>query len=179
MHSKSPIIIVPGEQNSIFFEIFIKSLKKIKIYSPIILIASEELVNKEIKKFNFKKKIKLIEKKKINHNKLKNNFINLINVDEKIFDRNKNFKKISNKYINTCFKIAFEIIKKYNFKKFINGPINKKKFLDKKFLGMTEFISEKFNIKNQAMLIYNKKLSVCPLTTHVPLKLVTKKINKK
>jgi len=69
MHSKSPIIIVPGEPNSIFFEIFIKSLKKIKIYSPIILIASEELVNKEIKKFNFKKKIKLIEKKKINHNK--------------------------------------------------------------------------------------------------------------
>ena len=29
------------------------------------------------------------------------------------------------------------------------------------------------------MLIYNKKLSVCPLTTHLPLKLVAKKINKK
>ena len=29
------------------------------------------------------------------------------------------------------------------------------------------------------MLIYNKKLSVCPLTTHLPLKLVSKKINKK
>ena len=29
------------------------------------------------------------------------------------------------------------------------------------------------------MLIYNKKLSVCPITTHVPLKLVNKKINKK
>ena len=29
------------------------------------------------------------------------------------------------------------------------------------------------------MLIYNKKLSVCPLTTHLPIKLVAKKITKK
>ena len=29
------------------------------------------------------------------------------------------------------------------------------------------------------MLIFNKELSVCPVTTHVPLKLVTKKIDKK
>ena len=28
------------------------------------------------------------------------------------------------------------------------------------------------------MLIYNKDLSVCPLTTHLPLKLVSKNINK-
>ena len=29
------------------------------------------------------------------------------------------------------------------------------------------------------MLIYNKKLSVCPVTTHLPLKLVAKEINNK
>ena len=29
------------------------------------------------------------------------------------------------------------------------------------------------------MLIYNKNLSVCPLTTHLPIKQVAKKINKK
>ena len=28
------------------------------------------------------------------------------------------------------------------------------------------------------MLIYNEKLSVCPLTTHMPIKFVAKKINK-
>ena len=44
---------------------------------------------------------------------------------------------------------------------------------------MTEYISKKFHIKNNAMLIFNKNLSVCPLTTHVPLKQVAKKINKK
>ena len=29
------------------------------------------------------------------------------------------------------------------------------------------------------MLIYNKNLSVCPITTHLPLKFVSKKINRK
>ena len=28
------------------------------------------------------------------------------------------------------------------------------------------------------MLIFNKKLSVCPLTTHLPIKMVSKKISK-
>tara|TARA_Y100000816_G_scaffold38456_1_gene24276 strand:- start:1650 stop:2213 length:564 start_codon:yes stop_codon:yes gene_type:complete len=44
---------------------------------------------------------------------------------------------------------------------------------------MTEYISKKFKTKNFAMLIYNENLSVCPLTTHLPLKLVPKNINKK
>ena len=61
----------------------------------------------------------------------------------------------------------------------VNGPIDKSIFLSKKFLGITEFISEEFNQKKTAMLIYNKKISVCPVTTHLPIKLVSKKINKK
>ena len=61
----------------------------------------------------------------------------------------------------------------------ITGPITKKTFLNKKYLGLTEYISKKFNVKKSAMLIYNKKLSVCPITTHLPLKLVTKNVNKK
>ena len=43
-----PIIIVAGEPNSIFFEIFFKVIKK-KIKSPIILIASEQLILKQEK----------------------------------------------------------------------------------------------------------------------------------
>jgi len=35
------------------------------------------------------------------------------------------------------------------------------------------------SVKQSAMLIYNKRLSVCPITTHLPLKLVTKNITKK
>ena len=46
-------------------------------------------------------------------------------------------------------------------------------------MGITEFISNKFSVKKNAMLIFNKKVSVSPITTHLPLKLVAKKINKK
>ena len=43
-----PIIIVAGEPNSIFFELFFNVIKK-KIKSPIILIASKELLIKQAK----------------------------------------------------------------------------------------------------------------------------------
>ena len=60
----------------------------------------------------------------------------------------------------------------------INGPVSKKHFLKKKYLGITEYISKKTKSKNQVMLIYNEKLSVSPLTTHLPLKHVAKNITK-
>ena len=78
-----------------------------------------------------------------------------------------------------CFNICFEILKKKITNKFVNGPINKEIFLKKKFFGITELISKKFKKKNTVMLIYNKKLSVSPITTHLPLKLVPKMISKK
>jgi len=94
--------------------------------------------------------------------------------------RSANKKKFSpNKYIEKCFKIAFQILRSKITTKFINGPISKKSFLNKKYLGMTEYISEQFTSKKTAMLIYNRILSVSPITTHLPLKNVVKNINKK
>ena len=51
-----PIIIVPGEPKSIFFEILFKSLKKNKFKSPLIIISSIRLLKSQMKKFKFKKK---------------------------------------------------------------------------------------------------------------------------
>ena len=169
--SHKPIIIVAGQPNSIFFEIFFKSIKFKKFKSPLILVASIKLLKSQMYKFKIKKKIKLIEFDKIDKSKMNNNSINIINVNLK--------KKESHKYIKNCFDIAFKILNSNVSNKLINGPINKSKFLDKKFLGITEYISEKFKIKKVAMLIYNKELSVCPVTTHLPLKLVTKSITPK
>jgi len=132
-----------------------------------------------MQKLNFKKKIKLLKPFNLHDQKFDNKTINLIDVK---YNPKKAFEKISvrsNIFIENSFKLAFKIIKENNFYKFINGPISKKYFLKKKFLGMTEYISNKFMIKKTAMLIYNKNLSVCPITTHLPLKLVTKKITKK
>ena len=175
----SPILILNGEPNSVFSEIFFKTLNKRIIKSPIILISSNKILKKQMKKLKFKKKIKLINYKNFNSQKLDNKTINLIDVD---FNQKKAFEKISkksNKFIHNSFEIAFEILKQGNIKKFINGPISKKNFLNKKFLGVTEYISKKFKTKKNCMLIYNKNLSVCPLTTHLPIKQVAQKINKK
>ena len=89
-----PIIIINGEPNSVFLEIFIKSIKIIKYKSPIILISSMKLLNFYKKKFNFKKKINLLNHKKISQIKLSKNCINLI--DLKV-DLDGNLKKIKKK----------------------------------------------------------------------------------
>jgi 4-hydroxythreonine-4-phosphate dehydrogenase len=175
----SPILIVTGEPNSVFLEIFFKVISKKIIKSPIILISSKKLLSLQMKKLGFKKRIKLLKPLELSEQKLNNQAINLINID---YNPKKAFEKISSKsnsFIENSFKLAFKIIKKNNIHKFINGPISKKTFLNKSFLGITEYISNQFSIKKVAMLIYNKNLSVCPITTHLPLKLVANRINKK
>ena len=106
-----PIIIVNGEPNSVFLETFFKSIKRKKFYKPLILICSSKILKFHMKKFNFKKKINLINPINLNINNLNNKSINLIDVK---YDQNYTFKKISknsNKYIKNSFNLAFKIIK--------------------------------------------------------------------
>tara|TARA_B110001450_G_scaffold202332_1_gene191544 strand:- start:1517 stop:2479 length:963 start_codon:yes stop_codon:yes gene_type:complete len=173
-----PIIIISGSIKSVFLEIFFKSLKK-KYQSPLILICCKNYLYNYMKKNNLKNQIKILDIQKIKNKKISNNKINLIDVPlEKSNNEDLN-KKLINQYIKKSFDVAFELINKKITHKLINGPINKKEFLNKKFLGITEYISSHFKEKKVGMLIYNEKLSVCPLTTHVPLKLVSKNIKKK
>ena len=75
-----PILIVSGEPNSIFSEILIKSLTKIKIKNPIIIISSEKLLKSQMKILNLKKKIKKLDYERLSFNKLNNSSINLIDI---------------------------------------------------------------------------------------------------
>jgi len=177
--SKEPIIIVGGEPNSIFLEIFFKSINASIYKSPLIIIVSKKLLQEQMKKLGFNFKINDIDKKIKNFSKLDNSKINLINVD---YEFKKCFEKItnkSNKYIDETFKVALNIIKLNNLSKFINGPISKKSFLKGKSLGITEYLANKTKSNKVAMLIFNKDLAVSPLTTHLALKDVHKKITKK
>ena len=176
-----PIIIVAGEPYSVFLEIFFKIFntsfyKKYKI--PIILVCSKKLVIMQMKKLNFSFKINSLKKNQLKYLILDNNKINLINVK---LNFKKPFGKISDKsssYIKECFNIAIDIMKQKTGFALINGPISKKHFLKGNFNGITEFLSHKIDKKdNEVMLIYNKSLSVCPITTHVAIKDVSKKIN--
>ena len=174
-----PIIVVAGEPNSIFSEIFFKSLKYKKFKSPIILIASQKLIELQMKKLNINKKIRIINSLNLKKYNLDNTKINLINVS---FIQKKPFDRITSKssnYIRKSFDIALQILNKKITNKFINGPVSKKYFLKKKYFGITEYLASRTKSKNFAMLIYNKDLSVSPLTTHLPIKRVSKYINKK
>ena len=178
MNSNS-ILIVSGEPNSVFLELFFKVINQNVIKSPIILISSKKLLVLQMKKLGFKNDIRLLSSNRLKSYKLDNKKINLIDVE---YNPSKPFEKISSKsniFIKRSFELAFKIIKKYNIYKLINGPVSKKHFLKNKFLGITEYISGKFFSKNTCMLIFNKKLSVSPITTHLPLKFVTNKITKK
>jgi 4-hydroxythreonine-4-phosphate dehydrogenase len=175
-----PIIIVGGEPNSIFLEIYLKSLKKNNFKKSNILIASKKLLLSQMKYFKYSFKINTINENQINYKKIKKNEINIIDVELKF---KKPFEKItrsSNKYIEECFRISLKLLRSNNFSGLINGPISKKSFLNGKFLGITEYIANKTNKKQNivAMLIYNKKLSVSPITTHLPVKDIHKNITR-
>ena len=179
--NNKPIIVVSGEPYSIFSEIFYKVFKSSfykKYKRPIILIGSKNIIEMQMKKMNYSCKINLIKKNEIKNVKLSNKKINLINVK---LNFKKPFNKITNKsskYIQECFDIAINIMKKKLGFALINGPISKKHFFHGKYNGITEYLAYKtYKKNNEVMLIYNKLLSVCPITTHIPLKDVSKKIS--
>ena len=168
------VIIVLGEPFSIFSEIIGKYFKKRKIKKKIIIIGNYKLLDNQLKKLNYNLKLRKISL----INEAINNTLNVIDVEfkyEKIFDK---ISSKSNNYINSCFEISLNLLKNNKDAILINGPISKKTFFKKKFLGVTEFLSYKTKSKNEVMLIYNSKFSVSPLTTHIPIKSVSRKLNK-
>ena len=93
-----------------------------------------------------------------------------------------NFINVENKKNNYDYlkKITYLGINLYNEKKInfiINMPLNKKKFLEDKYRGFTEFFSDQFKEKgNESMLLFSENFSVCPVTTHIELQKVSKEI---
>ena len=170
------IFIVLGEPYSVFSEILGKYFSKTKtLKKKIVVFGDISLFNKQLIRLNYK----------INFNEIKNlsdakiSMVNIMNIK---FYQKDIFSKISsksNKYIENSFSKFFELTE-FNKKNYvlINGPISKKTFLKKKHLGITEYLMNKSRSKDVVMLIYNKKLSVSPITTHLPIKYVAKQITK-
>ena len=174
MKNKS-VIIICGDPYSTFNEILIKTLKNRvlkNIKFSIIIIGSKKLIEKEFKSMKTRVLLHKFDKKTILYNG--NLYIVDIPLDQ---------KKISltekNKFISKSFKIGLNLLKKKNSFALINGPISKATFLKGKHNGITEYLAFKTGSLNEVMLIFNKKLSVSPITTHVPINRVTQKIKKK
>ena len=169
------VIIVCGDPKSIFNEILIKTLKN-KIFRgvkfSIVIIGSKKLFKKELKRL----KTKINLQNFYNQTNLRKN--NIYNIDVP-FD----FKKLSlakkNSYIKKSFEVALKLLKNDDSFALINGPISKTTFLKGKFNGITEFLAFKTRSSNEVMFLFNKELSVSPITTHIPINKVAQKIKKR
>ena len=175
-----PIAIIAGEPNSISSEIIFKSwrLRKQYAHKPIIIIGSIRLLNLQKEKLKYRIKIKEIKSNFLSKD-LSGDKIPIYNVE---YTQKKPFEKISsksNKYIFSCFDIATKLIKSKKILGIINCPVAKEFLFKNKYGGVTEFLSKKAGVEGkEVMLIYNKKLSTSPLTTHIPLSQVSNKITK-
>tara|TARA_X000001036_G_scaffold119371_1_gene112863 strand:- start:2791 stop:3756 length:966 start_codon:yes stop_codon:yes gene_type:complete len=175
---KNKIIIIAGDPNSINSEIISKTWKTISasVKKKIYLIGNFNLINRQFKKL--KSNISVIKVKQIKENYSPKKL--------KIIDIPLNFRspfnvslQNSSKYINESFNLAHKLSQKNEVKGLINCPIDKKLLSKSKKIGVTELLAFKNKINNgsEVMLIHNKKLSVVPLTTHISIKDVAKKIN--
>jgi len=174
------IAIIAGEPNSISSEIIFKFWKSRKkfYHKPIFIIGGVELLNRQFKKLKYK-----IPIKEINFDfKIKNLTGNKLPVYNVKYKQSNPFQKIStksNKYIFKSFNVALKFFKKKKILGLINCPVAKESLFKKKYQSVTEFLSKKLrSTNNEVMLIYNKELSVSPLTTHIPLSRVSSKLNR-
>ncbi|ARC54884.1 4-hydroxythreonine-4-phosphate dehydrogenase [Candidatus Riesia sp. GBBU] len=87
--------------------------------------------------------------------------------------------KKNSKYVIETINKAFNGCMNGEFSAMINGPVHKGIINDSgiKFVGHTEFLAQKSNIKKPVMLLTNKNLRVALVTTHIPIKEVSNEIN--
>ena len=79
-----------------------------------------------------------------------------------------------------ALRLACDFIQKYGCLGLCTAPLSKEwvaKGTGKKFAGHTDYLAERFNSK-VLMLMHGKKISVIPLTVHIPLAKVSKELEK-
>lgn len=175
---KKKIIIISGDPNSINSELIFKMWKQIDevVKKRIYLISNFNLIQKQFRILNYP--IKIVKVKNIDENITENKL--------KILDINLNFKnpfKISqdsaSRFVIDSLNYAHKLGINKNVIGIINCAINKK-LLNKSKIGVTEYLASKCKVKNnsEVMLISNKKISVSPITTHIDINQISKKIKK-
>ena len=180
---KKRILITAGEPASISSEITIKAITKLKkeSKSELILITDPSLIKNEIKNLNKTAELNILDKK-LNFKDYKNNFINIIPIQlsEKTIPGILNKK--NSDFVLKSIKMSVDFLLQKKANAVVTNPINK--FIMKsnnfKFNGHTEYLGylSKFK-KKPIMMLESNKLRVVPLTTHIPISSVSKKLNKK
>lgn len=173
------IILISGDPDSINSEIIFKCWKKLKrsVKKKIFLISNFDLMNQQFKKLNYKIKTRKIENEK---NFIDGDFLKIINIDLKFRDPFNVNRKEASKFVQKSIDYGHKLaLNKKESLGLINCPINKN-LLNSKFIGVTEYLANKCKLKNgsEVMLIRNQRLSVSPITTHINIRNVSKKLNR-
>ncbi len=180
---KKRILITAGEPASISSEITIKAINQLKkeSNSELILITDPSLIKDEIKNLNKSSELNILDKK-LDFKDYKKDFINIIPI--KLNERaipgilNKKNSDFVIKSINT----SVDLLLQMKANAVVTNPINKfiMKSSNFKFNGHTEYLGylSKFS-KKPIMMLESNKLRVVPLTTHIPISSVPKKLNTK
>ena len=169
---KKKILIVGGDPNSINSEIIIKCWRKLNksLRQRIYIISNYKLINQQLKKLSYSHQIVKIND--INTN-FKSDKLKIIDIDLNFKDPFRVPKITSSKFVLKSLDLAHSILISNKAQAMINCAIDKNLFKTKK-TGVTEYLAMKCKIKDKSevMLIFNEKLSVCPITTHIDLKQV-------
>ncbi len=176
---KNKIIIISGDPNSINSEVIYKAWKKINnsIKKKIYLISNYNLIKQQLRKLNYN--VRLEKVKDIND---KTNSTNLKIID--VFLNFNNPFKISkiqrSQFVIKSLNLGHNLGLNNEVKGIINCAINKN-LLNKKRIGVTEYLAAKCKIKDnsETMLLRNNKISISPITTHIDIKQIHKNINSK
>lgn len=176
---KKKIVLVSGDPNSINSEIIFKCWKNLskKYKKNICIVSNYNLLKDQFKKLNYK--VDLIKVNSLDDLKSSEK-LKIIDVKIKYDNPFKVSKKNASKFIIDSFNLAHQLALNPKVAGLINCPIDKN-LLNKKQIGITEFLASKCSLKknSEVMVILGKNLIVSPLTTHIDLKLIPKKINKK
>ena len=173
------IILVTGDPNSINTEIISKTWKKLNknIKRKIFFIGSCKLIKSQLK--TLKSNLKVIKVENL-ENKKNNNSLKVIDIPLSFSNPYKVSSKKTSDYVLKSLDLAHKLVlNNKNILGLINCPINKKLILKTNKVGITEYLAFKNKVKrdSEIMMIYNKRFSVVPLTTHTFVRNVNKKIN--
>ena len=164
------IAITIGDINGIGIEILIKTWKEKKIKN-FILITNIDILNKILKKKDYKLLLNLVNYKKNKFIYQKNKF-NIFSYKSKSLEDN-TYKSLKYGYDLCANKKCIGIITLPLRKDLIKNKVNKN------FIGHTEFFQKKEKKNYVNMILFHKKIIISPLTTHIEIKKVSKAISNK
>ncbi len=167
-------IFTCGDPNGIGPEIVIKSLNK--VYSPshryyIICPKNIFLKNASLIKPNFEYSFS----KEISYNTYRSKSVEIIDIKGGKLSVGKP-TKISGKISFNSLELACEIAEKYGNSAIITAPISKEawRLNSLRYEGHTDYLGQRYKVKNPLMLFYSRKMIAALVTIHQPIERVSK-----